>query len=452
MTTANTPSPDPPAVSSPSPAVPPVRVLVRDLPSHVGSTVAVSGWVETLRVHGKVAFVVLRDGTGLVQCVVVRSRVSPETWTLATSLAQESTVVLSGEVRADARSPGGHELGVAAAELVGAAADYPIQPKEHGPEFLLDHRHLWLRSSLQRAGLKVRAEVEHAIHEFLYEQEFVRVDAPILTGAIGESAGTLFETDYFGQPAFLAQTGQLYAEAACPAFRKVYCFGPTFRAEKSKTRRHLAEFWMVEPEVAFADSDDNMALQEALICHVVAKALERCADELQRLGRDVSRLQAVVPPFPRLSYTEAVERLVAQGHEFRWGRDLGVVEETTISGWFDKPVFVHDYPKEAKAFYMKENPADPRTVLCNDLLAPEGSGEIIGGSQREDDHDRLLTRIREENLPEDAYDWYLDLRRYGTFPHSGFGLGVERTVAWITGQRHIRELVPFPRTINRLTP
>ena len=442
MTTANTPSP----------AVPPVRVNVRDLPSHVGSTVAVSGWVETLRVHGKVAFVVLRDGTGLVQCVVVKSRVSPETWGLATSLAQESSVVLSGEVRADARSPGSHELGVAAAELVGAAADYPIQPKEHGADFLLDHRHLWLRSSLQRAGLKVRAEVEHAIHEFLYEQEFVRVDAPILTGAIGESAGTLFETDYFGQPAFLAQTGQLYAEAACPAFRKVYCFGPTFRAEKSKTRRHLAEFWMVEPEVAFADSDDNMALQEALICHVVAKALERCADELQRLGRDVSRLQAVVPPFPRLSYTEAVERLVAQGHEFRWGRDLGVVEETAISAWFDKPVFVHDYPKEAKAFYMKENPADPRTVLCNDLLAPEGSGEIIGGSQREDDHDRLLARIREENLPEDAYDWYLDLRRYGTFPHSGFGLGVERTVAWITGQRHIRELVPFPRTINRLAP
>ena len=442
MTTANTPSP----------AVPPVRVNVRDLPSHVGSTVAVSGWVETLRVHGKVAFVVLRDGTGLVQCVVVKSRVSPETWTLATSLAQESSVVLSGEVRADARSPGGHELGVATAELVGAAADYPIQPKEHGAEFLLDHRHLWLRSSLQRAGLKVRAEVEHAIHEFLYEQEFVRVDAPILTGAIGESAGTLFETDYFGQPAFLAQTGQLYAEAACPAFRKVYCFGPTFRAEKSKTRRHLAEFWMVEPEVAFADSDDNMVLQEALICHVVAKALERCADELQRLGRDVSRLQAVVPPFPRLSYTEAVERLVAQGHEFRWGRDLGVVEETAISAWFDKPVFVHDYPKAAKAFYMKENPADPRTVLCNDLLAPEGSGEIIGGSQREDDHDRLLARIREENLPEEAYDWYLDLRRYGTFPHSGFGLGVERTVAWITGQRHIRELVPFPRTINRLTP
>ena len=425
---------------------------VRDLPRRVGEAASVSGWVDALRVHGKVAFVVLRDGTGLVQCVVVKSRVSSETWALVTSLAQESSVVLSGQVRADDRSPGGHELGVSAAELVGAAADYPIQPKEHGPEFLLDHRHLWLRSSLQRAGLKVRAEVEHAIHEFLYEQEFVRVDTPILTGAIGESAGTLFETDYFGQRAFLAQTGQLYAECACPAFRKVYCFGPTFRAEKSKTRRHLAEFWMVEPEVAFADSNDNMALQEALICHVVAKALERCAGELDILGRDVSRLEAVVPPFPRLSYTEAVERLNAEGHAFEWGRDLGVGEETTISDWFDRPVFVHDYPKGAKAFYMKENPADPRTVLCNDLLAPEGCGEIIGGSQREDDHDRLLARIREEGLPEDAYDWYLDLRRYGTFPHAGFGLGVERTVGWITGRRHIRELVPFPRTINRLAP
>ena len=425
---------------------------VRDLPRRVGEAASVSGWVDALRVHGKVAFVVLRDGTGLVQCVVVKSRVSPETWALVTSLAQESSVVLSGQVRADDRSPGGHELGISAAELVGAAADYPIQPKEHGPEFLLDHRHLWLRSSLQRAGLKVRAEVEHAIHEFLYEQEFVRVDTPILTGAIGESAGTLFETDYFGQRAFLAQTGQLYAECACPAFRKVYCFGPTFRAEKSKTRRHLAEFWMVEPEVAFADSNDNMALQEALICHVVAKALERCAGELDVLGRDVSRLEAVVPPFPRLSYTEAVERLNAGGHGFEWGRDLGVGEETTISDWFDRPVFVHDYPKGAKAFYMKENPADPRTVLCNDLLAPEGCGEIIGGSQREDDHDRLLARIREEGLPEDAYDWYLDLRRYGTFPHAGFGLGVERTVGWITGRRHIRELVPFPRTINRLAP
>ena len=429
-----------------------VSCRVQDLRRRVGEEVAVSGWVEAVRVHGKVAFVVLRDGTGLVQGVVAKSRVPSETWALVSSLAQESSVVLAGQVRADARSPGGHELAVASAVLVGAAAEYPIQRKEHGPEFLLDHRHLWLRSSLQRAGLKVRAEVEHAIHEFLYEQDFVRIDAPILTGAIGESAGALFETDYFGRRAFLAQTGQLYVECALPAFRKVYCFGPTFRAEKSKTRRHLAEFWMVEPEVAFADSNDNMALQEALICHVAAKAVERCADELEVLGRDVSRLEAVVPPFPRISYSAAVERLNAEGRRFEWGKNLGVGEETAISSWFDKPVFVHDYPKQATAFYMKENPADPRTVLCNDLLAPEGCGEIVGGSQREDDHDRLLARIRQEGLPEDAYGWYLDLRRYGTFPHSGFGLGVERTVGWIAGRPHIRELVPFPRTLNRLAP
>ena len=425
---------------------------VRDLSGLEGQVVCVSCWVEALRIHGKVAFVVLRDGTGSVQGVVLKAQVPDETWALVAALSQESCVALEGEVRAEPRSPGGYELGVSAVRLIGASQDYPIQPKEHGAEFLLDHRHLWLRSSLQRAGLRLRAEVEHAIHDFLHKNDFVRIDTPILTGAIGESAGTLFETDYFGQRAFLAQTGQLYAECACPAFGKVYCFGPTFRAEKSKTRRHLTEFWMVEPEVAFADSDDNMALQEALIAHVAASALDRCAAELETLGRDPSRLEAIAPPFPRVSYTEAVERLNGQGRPFEWGKDLGAVEETTISGWFDKPVFVHDYPKRAKAFYMKENPDDPRTVLCNDLLAPEGYGEIIGGSQREDDHDRLLARIREEDLPEDAYGWYLDLRRYGTFPHSGFGLGVERTVGWIAGRRHIRELVPFPRTLNRLAP
>ena len=301
-------------------------------------------------------------------------------------------------------------------------------------------------------GLRVRAEVEQAIHDFLYERDFVRIDTPILTGSIGESAGTLFETDYFGERAFLAQTGQLYAECACPAFRKVYCFGPTFRAEKSKTRRHLTEFWMIEPEVAFADSNDNMDLQEDFVCAIVARALERCGPELEVLERDLAPLETVKPPFPRVSYSEAVERLNDEGHPFEWGRDLGAVEETTISSWFDRPVFVYNYPKAAKAFYMKENPEDPRTALCNDLLAPEGYGEIIGGSQREDDLDRLRARIREEELPEEAYDWYLDLRRYGTFPHSGFGLGLERTVGWITGRPHIRELVPFPRLINRLSP
>ena len=426
--------------------------LVRHLPRHADETVTVSGWIAAVRVHARVAFLVLRDGTGTVQGVVVKSQVPTEVWELATALTQESCTLLTGVVRPDARAPGGHELTVSGVQLIGASEEYPIQPKEHGVEFLLDHRHLWLRSSMQRAGLRVRSEVEQAIHDFFYERDFVRVDTPILTGSIGESAGTLFETDYFGERAFLAQTGQLYAECACPAFRKVYCFGPTFRAEKSKTRRHLTEFWMIEPEVAFADSSDNMDLQEDFVCSIVARALERCGPELEVLERDPGRLETVKPPFPRISYTEAVERLNDEGGAFDWGRDLGAVEETTISSWFDRPVFVYNYPKGAKAFYMKENPDDPRTVLCNDLLAPEGYGEIIGGSQREDDLDRLLARIREEDLPEDAYDWYLDLRRYGTFPHSGFGLGLERTVGWITGRPHIRELVPFPRLINRLSP
>ena len=345
---------------------------IRDLPALAGETVTVSGWTAAVRVHARVAFVVLRDGTGVVQGVVVKSAVPEEVWALATTLTQESCVALTGVVHPDARAPGGHELTVTGVHLIGASEEYPIQPKEHGVEFLLDHRHLWLRSSLQRAGLKVRAEVEQAIHDFLYERDFVRVDTPILTGAIGESAGTLFETDYFGDRAFLAQTGQLYVESACPAFRRVYCFGPTFRAEKSKTRRHLTEFWMVEPEVAFADSNDNMDLQEAFVCYLVQRALERCSAELEVLGRDVTKLESVVPPFPRISYSEAVERLNAEGRGFEWGRDLGAVEETTIAGWFDRPVFVYNYPKEAKAFYMKENPDDLRTVLCNDLLAPEG--------------------------------------------------------------------------------
>jgi asparaginyl-tRNA synthetase len=294
--------------------------------------------------------------------------------------------------------------------------------------------------------------VEQAIHDYFYQNDFTRIDTPILTGSIGEHAGTLFQTDYFGQPAYLAQTGQLYVETACPAFRKVYCFGPTFRAEKSKTRRHLTEFWMVEPEVAFADSDENMRLQEAFVSYVVGRALERCAPELEVLGRDTSKLEKVKAPFPRISYTEAVERLQAKGSDIVWGSDLGAPDEMALTEDFDLPLFVYNYPKTAKAFYMKENPDDPRTVLCNDLLAPEGYGEIIGGSQREDDLVRLRTRIQEEKLPEEAYGWYLDLRRYGTFPHSGFGLGVERTVAWITGQHHIRELVPYPRLMNRLDP
>ena len=427
-------------------------VDIERLGEHVGEMVTVRGWVEATRGHGKVAFLVVRDGTGTLQTVLVKSQIEETIWDLHGSLSQESLVAVTGEVKEDARAPGGYELGVTALSLLSGADEYPIQAKEHGVDFLLDHRHLWLRSSLQRASLKVRAEVSQAIHDFFYGRGFTRIDTPILTGSIGEHAGTLFETGYFGETAYLAQTGQLYVEAACPAFQKVYCFGPTFRAEKSKTRRHLTEFWMIEPEVAFADSDDNMRLQEEFVSYLVERALENCADEFEVLERDTTALERIKTPFPRISYTEAVEQLNQKGSKTEWGQDLGAPDEAALMEDQDRPLFVYNYPKGAKACYMKENPDDPRTVLCNDLLAPEGYGEIIGGSQREDDHDRLLARIREEGLPEEAYKWYLDLRRYGTFPHSGFGLGLERTVGWITGRHHIREMIPFPRLMNRLYP
>jgi asparaginyl-tRNA synthetase len=425
---------------------------VRNLGEHEGRSVTLRGWVQTTRGHGKVAFLVMRDGTGVVQCVVVKKEVEEAVWQRFQQLTQESSVHVTGTVRADARSPGGYELSVSEITVIGIAGEYPIQPKEHGVDFLLDHRHLWLRSAQQRAIMRVRNEVEQAIHDFFYERGFTRIDTPILTGAIGEGGAGLFEVEYFDEQAYLAQTGQLYVEAAAAALGKVYCFGPTFRAEKSKTRRHLTEFWMVEPEVAWNDSDANMALQEEFVAWIVARALQRCAAELELLERDTAPLQRVTPPFPRLDYGEAVRILQGKGSTIQWGDDLGATDETLLAEEHDRPVFVVNYPKQAKAFYMKENPADPRTVLCNDLLAPEGYGEIIGGSQREDDHDRLLHRIREEGLPEDVYRWYLDLRRYGTFPHAGFGLGVERTLAWITGRPHIRELIPFPRMLNRLYP
>ena len=427
-------------------------VEIRHLGRHAGTRVTVRGWVQTTRTHGRVAFAVVRDGTGIVQCVVVQKQVPAEAWELFQTLTQETSVHVSGTVREDTRAPGGYELTVEALERIGESAEYPIQPKEHGIDFLLDHRHLWLRSSQQHAILRVRHEIEQAIHDFFYQREFVRIDTPILTAAIGEGGAGLFEVDYFDERAYLAQTGQLYGEAAAAAFGKIYCFGPTFRAEKSKTRRHLTEFWMVEPEVAWNDSDDNMRLQEDFISYIVERALERSRDELAILERDTTKLESVVTPFPRLDYTDAIRTLQQKGHEIEWGADLGAPDETALAADFDRPVFVVNYPREAKAFYMKENPADPRTVLCDDLLAPEGYGEIIGGSQREDDHDRLLRRIRAEGLPEASYGWYLDLRRYGTFPHSGFGLGLERTVAWITGRPHIREMIPFPRMLNRIYP
>lgn len=428
-------------------------VRIAELAPHAGSTVTLQGWVTHLRSKGKIAFVVIRDGTGVIQAVMVRDQLDEPTWSRFAELTQETSVRITGEVRADARAPGGFELAVAALEILGASpVDYPIQPKEHGIDFLLDHRHLWLRSNRQRAIARVRHEIEQAIHDFFYERDFLRVDTPLLTAAIGERSG-LFATEYFDEGnAFLAQTGQLYGEAAAAAFGKIYTFGPTFRAEKSKTRRHLTEFWMIEPEVAFNDSDDNMRLQEELVSYLVRRALDRCAAELAEVERDTSKLESVQVPFPRVNYGDAVATLQGKGSAIQWGDDLGAEDESLLVEDYDRPIFVVNYPKEAKAFYMKENPADPRTVLCNDCLAPEGYGEIIGGSQREDDYDRLLQRIRDENLPEDAYGWYLDLRKYGTFVHSGFGIGLERTVAWICGLPHLREAIAFPRMMHRLRP
>lgn len=426
---------------------------IAELPSFIGQAVVVRGWVTHLRSSGKIAFVVLRDGSGTLQTVLAKNTLSADAWDRFAQLTQETCVAITGEVRKEKRAPGGYELAATDLTILGTSPlDYPIQPKEHGVDFLLDHRHFWLRSPRQAAIMRVRHEIEQAIHDFFYDRGFVRADTPILTAAIGERSG-LFSTEYFDEgTAYLAQTGQLYGEALAAALGKIYTFGPTFRAEKSKTRRHLTEFWMIEPEVAFNDSDENMRLQEELVSYLVQRCLERRAPELRELDRDTTTLGRVTAPFPRLEYTDAVALLERKGSNTHWGEDLGAEDEALIVADYDRPVFVTNYPREAKAFYMKENPADPRTVLCNDCLAPEGYGEIIGGSQREDDHDKLLARIHEEGLPVDAYGWYLDLRRYGTFVHSGFGLGLERTVAWICGLPHVRETIPFARMMHRLRP
>jgi len=426
---------------------------IAELNQFVGQTVTIRGWVTHVRSSGKVAFAVLRDGTGIVQSVFVKTQLPPDVWERFKELTLETSVHVSGEVRAEPRAPGGYELGVTGLTIVGPSPiDYPVQPKEHGIDFLLDNRHFWLRSNRVRAIFSIRNEIEQAIHDFFYERGFLRIDTPILTAAIGERSG-LFETKYFDEgTAYLAQTGQLYGEAAAAAFGRIYTFGPTFRAEKSKTRRHLTEFWMIEPEVAWNDSADNMRLQEDFVSFVVRRCLERRAAELKELERDTAPLERVKPPFHRVDYGDAVKILQGKGSSIVWGDDLGAEDEALLVADYDRPVFVMNYPKGAKAFYMKENPADPRTVLCNDCLAPEGYGEIIGGSQREDDLEKLLNRIHEEGLPVDAYDWYLDLRRYGTFVHSGFGLGLERTVAWVCGLQHIREVIAFPRMMNRLKP
>ncbi len=428
-------------------------VRINELSNYPGQSVTVRGWVTHLRSSGKVAFIVMRDGTGILQTVLVKSAVAPEIWEHFAKLTQETSISVTGEVRADARAPGGYELGIADMSVIGESPlDYPIQPKEHGIDFLLDNRTFWLRSPRQVAIARIRSELEQATHDFYYGRGFVRVDTPILTAAIGERSG-LFSTEYFDEGnAYLAQTGQLYGEAAAAAFGKIYTFGPTFRAEKSKTRRHLTEFWMIEPEVAFNDTHDNMRLQEDYVSFLVQRVLERRGAELKEVERDITKLESVKPPFPRIDYTDAVATLQKKGSTVQWGDDLGAEDEALLVEDYDRPIFVMNYPKEAKAFYMKENPDDPRTVLCDDCLAPEGYGEIIGGSQREDDYDKLLHRLREEKLPEEAYSWYLDLRRYGTFPHSGFGLGLERVVAWIVGAPHIRECIAFPRMMHRLRP
>jgi asparaginyl-tRNA synthetase len=428
-------------------------VEISGLRTHVGETVTVRGWVTTTRSSGKIAFVVLRDGSGYVQGVLSKKEVSPSTWSAFESLTQETSMAMTGTVREEPRSPGGYELSVQDVEVLGTSPDYPIGPKEHGTTFLFEHRHLWLRSRRQAAMARVRHEVIQAVRDFFYDRGFALVDTPILTGAIGEEAGNLFSTEYFDLgKAYLAQTGQLYVEAAAAALGKVYCFGPTFRAEKSKTRRHLTEFWMVEPEVAFNDSNANMRLQEEFVSYIVGRTLDRKREELKELERDTTSLERVQAPFPRISYSDAVTQLNRLGSDMTWGSDLGGDDETLLAKEYDRPVFVYNYPKGVKAFYMKENPEDSRTVLNNDCLAPEGYGEIIGGSQREDDYDKLLARITEQGLDPEVYRWYLDLRKYGTFVHSGFGLGIERTVAWICGIPHIREAIAFPRQIHRLYP
>ncbi|MDQ7844083.1 MAG: asparagine--tRNA ligase [Armatimonadota bacterium] len=430
-----------------------MRIRIEDAAAHAGSEVEIRGWLYHKRSSGKIHFLLIRDGTGILQAVLAQQDVRPEVFAAAETLTQESSLIVRGALRQDRRAPGGYEVSVTDLTVVQRAEPYPISPKEHGVEFLMDHRHLWLRSRRQHALMRIRAEVIRACTDFLDGEGFLRVDTPILTPAAVEGTTTLFETTYFDLGrAYLTQSGQLYNEATAAAFGRVYCFGPTFRAEKSKTRRHLIEFWMVEPEAAFMTLEEYMDLAEAMVVRIVAQVLERRRPELEVLGRDLRRLEAVRAPFPRISYDEAVRRLEAAGHPVRWGDDFGGDEETILSSGFERPVFVHRYPAAIKAFYMQPDPERPEVVLGADLLAPEGYGEIIGGGQRIHDRALLERRLAEHGLPADVYRWYLDLRRYGSVPHSGFGLGLERTVAWIAGIEHVREAIPFPRLLNRLYP
>jgi asparaginyl-tRNA synthetase len=434
---------------------------IAEIGKHEGQSVTLRGWLYNLRESGKLLFPQFRDGSGVIQGVVPKNAVTPEVFEAIKTLTQESSVIVEGKVRADKRAPGGYELDVSNVQVVQRVPEsdpYPITPKEHGTEFLMEHRHLWVRSQRQASILRVRAEIIKAVRDFFDERGFTLTDPPILTPAACEGTSTLFPVDYFDEQAYLTQSGQLYIEATAMALGKVYSFGPTFRAEKSKTRRHLTEFWMVEPEVAYAELDDLMDLAEGLISFVVKRCLERRRADLQAIGRDISKLEKIEPPFPRISYDDAVKNL-QEGHakgaleaKFEWGGDLGSPDETYLSAQFDKPVMVHRYPAKVKAFYMEPDPQRPELALCVDVLAPEGYGEIIGGSQRMASHELLVQRIHEHGLPEEAFKWYLDLRKYGSVPHGGFGMGIERAVAWICGLEHVRETIPFPRMLHRLYP
>ncbi len=429
------------------------KINIKDLSQHVGKEITLRGWIYNKRSSGKVKFLILRDGTGYLQCIVFKGNVTPEVFELADSLNQEASFEVTGLVKEEPRAVGGYELDATDVKLISHSDDYPISPKEHGVEFLIDHRHLWLRSKRQVAIMKIRHRIAKAIRDFFDERGFTLFDPPIITPNASEGTSTLFEMEYFDLgKAYLTQSGQLYAEAGALALGKVYTFGPTFRAEKSKTRRHLTEFWMVEPEMAFYDIDDDMDLAEEFIEYIVQSVLNDNKAELEILERDISKLENIKRPFPRVSYDEAVKILEEEGVDFEWGKDFGAADETLISGKYDKPVMVHRYPSEIKAFYMKRDPENEKLALCVDVLAPEGYGEIIGGSQREDDYDKLVERIEEHDLPLDSFKWYLDLRKYGSVPHSGFGLGLERTVTWICGIEHVRETIPFPRMIYRNTP
>ena len=428
------------------------QVYIRDVSAHVGREITIRGWLYNKTHKGRLWFLLVRDGTGVIQSVLFKGNVAPEVFEAAEALTQESSLQITGTVRRDKRAPGGYELDATAMEVVQIARSYPITPKEHGTSFLMDHRHLWLRSSRQHAILRIRHQLIKAARDFFDGRGFVLVDTPILTPVACEGTTNLFPVKYFDTPAFLSQSGQLYSEASCMSFGKVYCFGPTFRAEKSKTRRHLMEFWMVEPEVAYADLDDIMVLAEEFVSYLVAEALREGEEELSILGRDTGPLEKVTPPFPRLTYAEAFDLLEQEGSETPRGADLGGTDETIVSSRFDRPVMVHRYPAAVKGFYMEPDPENPDLALCMDMLAPEGYGEIIGGSQRIHDYDLLMERVREHDLPAEPLSWYLDLRKYGSVPHSGFGLGIERVLSWICGIPHVRETIPFPRMLHRLFP